>query len=127
MYSTFDTFDEAWKKMFSPKNGFIWKDYMNLGREEPILSLTSEMQIISLRNLIVNLEDEERKFLSIFNVVKEFVEKKDIEKNQVIIKFDKPFEKIRDKSNSILIHKCPKCNNNYYSVDAFEKHMKICF
>jgi hypothetical protein len=126
MYSTFDTFKKAWGKIFSQKNGFVWKDYMQLGHEQPILDLTSEMQIISLRNQVVNLEDEERKFLSIFNVVKEFVEKKDMEKNDEVIKFDKPLEKRREKGNSILIHQCPKCNNNYYSLDAFEKHKKNC-
>jgi hypothetical protein len=77
MYSTFGTFDEAWKKMFSPKNGFVWKDYMQLGREEPILNFISEIQMSSLHNQIINLEDEERKFLSIYNIVKECVEKND--------------------------------------------------
>ena len=77
MYSTFGTFDEAWRKMFSPKNGFVWKDYMQLGREIPILNFISEIQMSSLHNQIINLEDEERKFLAIYNVVKECVEKND--------------------------------------------------
>ena len=141
MYSTFDTFKKSWGKIFSPKNGFVWKDYMQLGREEPILSLVSEIQIISLRNQIINLEKEEIKFLSIFNVVKEFVEKKDTSKNDEIIKLNgnnneysernyyrsKPFEKSREKGNGIQIYKCLKCNKNYYSVDALEKHSKMCF
>ena len=63
--------------MFSPKNGFVWKDYMQLGREEPILNFISEIQMTSLHNQIINLEDEERKFLMIYNVVKECVEKND--------------------------------------------------
>jgi competence CoiA-like predicted nuclease len=85
MYSTFDTFKKAWGKIFSPKNGFVWKDYMQLGHEEPILNLISENQITSIHNQIINLEDEERKFLSLFNVVKEYVEKKDAEKYDEII------------------------------------------
>ena len=84
---------------------------------------------------------EEIKFLSIFNVVKEFVEKKDTSKNDEIIKLNgnnneylepnhyrsKPFEKSREKGNAIQIYKCLKCNKNYYSVDALEKHSKMCF
>ena len=77
MYSTFGNFDEVWRKMFSPKNGFVWKDYMQLGREEPILSFISEIQMSSLHNQIIILEDEERKFLAVYNVVKECVEKND--------------------------------------------------
>ena len=126
MYLTFDTFKKAWGKIFSPRNGFVWKDYMQIGREEPILNLISENQIISLRNQLVNLEGEERKFLSIFNVVKEVVEKKDIERNDEIIKYTMPIDKSRGKSYGITIHKCPKCNKNYYSVEAFENHSKIC-
>jgi hypothetical protein len=77
MYSTYDTFKKAWGKIFSPKNGFVWKDLMDFGREEPIFNLISEIQITSIHNQIINLENEERKFLSIFKVVKEYVENND--------------------------------------------------
>lgn len=85
MYSTFDTFKKARGKIFSPKNGFVWKDYMQLGREEPILNLISEIQIASIHDQIMNLEKDERKFLSIFRVLKECVEKKDAESDDGII------------------------------------------
>jgi competence protein CoiA len=77
MYSGFDTFKKAWGKIFSPKNGFVWRDHLGLDREEPFLNLISENQIIQIHDQLVNLENEEKKFLSIFNVVKDYVEKKD--------------------------------------------------
>lgn len=77
LYSTLDSFKKAWWKIFSPKNGFVWKDLMGLDRKEPVLNFVSENQIASIHDQIINLEDEERKFLAIFNVVKDYVEKKD--------------------------------------------------
>ncbi len=153
MYSTFDTFKKTYWKIFSPKNGFVWKDYMQLGREQPILNFISEIQITSIKDQIINVENEERKFLAIFNVVKEFVEKKDAERKNDIIKLysgckteylepnyyrnkkmyrNEPSinNKFLDKSQAkggIPVYKCPKCNNNYFSEGAFEKHKKICF
>jgi hypothetical protein len=50
---------------------------MKLGHEEPLLNITSENQIIAIHDQLLNLDDEERKFLSIFNSIKERIEKKD--------------------------------------------------
>ncbi len=77
MYSTFETFKKSWGKIFSPKNGFVWKDYMEIGRKEPLLNIISENQIIAIHDQLLNIEDEERKFLSVINNVKEWIEKKD--------------------------------------------------
>lgn len=82
MYDSFKTFDASRRKLVSPKNGFVWKDYMHLGHEEPLLNLISENQISSLHNLILNVEEEEKKFLSYFNSVKQQIEQKDAENNQ---------------------------------------------
>lgn len=110
MYDSFKTFDESRRKLVSPKNGFVWKDYMHLGREEPLLNLVSENQINSLHNQILIVEENERKFLSFFNSVKQQTEQKDAEKNQNIDKLffsPKPEFQEPDYRNKIEYRKQP--------------------
>jgi len=85
MYSNFDTLKKAYGKIFSPKNGFIWKDFMDGEYSEPFLDLRSEEQISLIQTQIRNLETDEEKFLAVFNPVKEFVKKKNkLENNQTV-------------------------------------------
>jgi hypothetical protein len=85
MYSTYDTFKKSWGKIFSPKNGFVWKDYMNKGHETPLLSLMSENQIASIHNQIIDLENDHRKFVSIFNIVNNQVKTKSFENQERVV------------------------------------------
>jgi len=77
MYSSFDTFNKSFGKTFSSYNGFVWNNYPQSERKYPTFNLESEIQIVSLHNLIINLENVERNFLSIFNFLNEYIEKND--------------------------------------------------
>lgn len=109
MYSAFDTFKKAWGKIFSPKNGFVWDKLIDFGQEEPILNLISENQMTSIHDQIKNLENDERKFLSILNCVKEQIEKKKAENNNKIIKLYQGITNDRTlpKNNKIMFEFSP--------------------
>lgn len=77
MYDSFKTFKDTLWKIFSPKNGFLWKTYPYTERKYRQLNFISEQQIGSIYDQIANLKIEETKFLSIFNVVKGILEEKD--------------------------------------------------
>ena len=119
MYSTFDTFKKAWGKIFSPKNGFVWKDYMELGREEPLLNIISENQITTIHDQMINLENDERKFLSVFNNVKEQIEKKD----KIIQLFctPKPDYQEPDYYRNKKLYRKQLVQNNKSEAEAHEK------
>ncbi len=93
LYSTFDSFENAWEKIVSPQNGFVWEDPMDQGQEEPILNLFSETQITSIHDQINNLETEESNFRSVLNYVGEQVEKKRVEKREKLIQLYKEITK----------------------------------
>ncbi len=123
MYSTFDTFKKACGKIFSPKNGFVWDDYMGLGKSEPILDLRSEEQLQILQNQIQNLEIDEKKFLIVYNSVKEQVEKKDAENDRILQLFcgtdpqyDNP-RQFRDKT----IYESPEKTQKDYESEIWRK------
>lgn len=85
MYDSFKKFNEARGKIVSPRNGFVWKDYMHLGREQPLLNLISDNQIDLIHNQLLNVEAEEKKFLSVINCIKQLIEQKIPEKNDRMI------------------------------------------
>ncbi len=75
MYAYLKSFKDAFWKAFSPKNGFLWKNYPDSERKYRELQLISEVQINSIQDQINHVKDEETKFLSVFNSVKEYLEK----------------------------------------------------
>lgn len=75
MYTYLKSFKDAFWKVFSPKNGFLWKNYPDSERKYRELQLISEIQINSIQDQINHVKDEETKFLSVFNSLKEYLEK----------------------------------------------------
>ncbi|WP_305066441.1 competence protein CoiA [Methanoculleus sp.] len=84
MYASFKRFKDALWKIYSPKNGFIWKTYPHSNYKYRELNLASENQISSIREQVRDLKELEARFSSIFNDLEHYLEHNG-RKNQAVV------------------------------------------
>ncbi len=81
MYTLFQRFKDTLWKIYSPRNGFIWRDCPYSEGKYRQLKLISEYQISSIREQVRALKGVEAEFSSIFTDLEKRLEK-DLRKNQ---------------------------------------------
>ncbi|WP_048115100.1 hypothetical protein, partial [Methanoculleus sp. MH98A] len=85
MYASFKRFKDALWKIYSPKNGFIWKTYPHSNYKYRELNLASENQISSIHEQVRDLKELEARFSSIFNDLEHYLEHNS-RKNQTVVR-----------------------------------------
>jgi competence CoiA-like predicted nuclease len=75
MYTSFSRFKSALWNIYSPKNGFIWKNDPNSEGKYTQLTLLSENQISSIRKQVRDLKEVEAGFSSIFTDLERHLER----------------------------------------------------
>jgi hypothetical protein len=85
MYASFKRFKGALWKIYSPKNGFVWKTYPHSNSKYRELDLVSENQISSIREQVRDLKELEARFSSIFNDLDHYLEHNG-RKNQTVVR-----------------------------------------
>jgi len=83
MYTSFSRFKSALWKIYSPRNGFIWKTDPNSGGKYTQLTLLSENQISSIREQVRDLKEVEAGFSSIFTGMERHLER-NLRKSRIV-------------------------------------------